>query len=293
MKVVASPDFASAVLADLLLLALATGVAGLVVFRLVRVISPLRRWGSHGNVFTGPLGPVDLLLAAGGLIFLFRQLLLGAGVEPGPVTAPLVALNIVVQCLVTAALLFYLGFLRRIDLDELFGLRRMSVLRIWSWALTGTVVVVIPGAWLAGQASMLLMERADVEMQSQVPVKQLLENSDLLVRGLMMFSAVVGAAVSEELVFRGFIYPVVKKYSDRFFAAFFSAFVFALVHTHLGGVLPLWFLGICFALALELSGCLWVPIAMHAMFNAFNIALVLYLGGSSPPETVAGVRCLW
>ena len=88
--------------------------------------------------------------------------------------------------------------------------------------------------------------------------------------------AIVTAPLTEELLFRGFLYGVVKRITDRWFAAVFTAMIFALVHLHVGSAPPLFLLGLCLAIAYEQTGCLLVPSFMHAMFNAWNVAMLVY-----------------
>ncbi len=90
----------------------------------------------------------------------------------------------------------------------------------------------------------------------------------------MGVSAVIVAPVVEETLFRGFIYAVTKRLTDRWFSACFTSLMFALVHHHVGSIVPLFVLAMGFTLAYEASGCLLVPIFMHALFNAFNLALL-------------------
>ncbi|MEM8953591.1 MAG: CPBP family intramembrane glutamic endopeptidase, partial [Verrucomicrobiota bacterium] len=72
-------------------------------------------------------------------------------------------------------------------------------------------------------------------------------------------------------------YPVIKRYSDRFFSAVVTSMAFAVVHMNLLSVAPLFVLAMAFTLAYELTGCLWVPIVMHALFNTAQVVMILLL----------------
>ena len=76
-------------------------------------------------------------------------------------------------------------------------------------------------------------------------------------------------------IFRGYIYAVVKRFSDQTFSAIFTSTVFAAVHMHVLHLAPLFALAMCFTLAYEITGCLWIPIAMHAIFNTVNVSVIL------------------
>jgi CAAX protease family protein len=88
--------------------------------------------------------------------------------------------------------------------------------------------------------------------------------------------AVVGAPLAEELVFRGYLYGVLKKYFGALASMVFTAILFALVHAHIPSLLPLFLLACVFTIAYESSGSLLVPMTMHATFNAVNLLGVLF-----------------
>jgi membrane protease YdiL (CAAX protease family) len=88
--------------------------------------------------------------------------------------------------------------------------------------------------------------------------------------------AVVLAPVAEELVFRGYLYSVLKKYFGPIASLFFTGILFALVHLNVPSLLPLFLLACILTIAYETSGSLLVPMAMHATFNAVNLVGVLF-----------------
>jgi membrane protease YdiL (CAAX protease family) len=51
--------------------------------------------------------------------------------------------------------------------------------------------------------------------------------------------------------------------------------LFAVVHGNLPALLPLWVFSLLLTIAYEATRCLWVPIGMHAFFNAANIVLMM------------------
>lgn len=91
----------------------------------------------------------------------------------------------------------------------------------------------------------------------------------------VIVAAVLVAPVAEELIFRGFLYGVAKRYFGTGFALGFSSLLFAAVHLHAPTFPALAVLAICLALAYEATGSLLVPMAMHACFNAFSLSALL------------------
>ena len=95
---------------------------------------------------------------------------------------------------------------------------------------------------------------------------------------LFAVSAVLVAPVCEEFLFRGLVYGVLKRYGERIFANVASSLFFAVIHGHVPAVLPLCLLAVALCLAYEMTGCLWVPVVMHAIFNALNLGLMWTTG---------------
>ncbi len=157
-----------------------------------------------------------------------------------------------------------------------FGLRW----RNWPWALvigpaaTFLVLSMFSTLEVAGY-SQWMREHLDSE-PLQRSVQVLRESRNPLLLGLMAFTAVFVAPVCEEIVFRGYVYPVVKHFGGPWIAAISSALLFASAHNHAVGLLPLFFLGLLLVAAYELTGSLWASIAVHACFNAFTVGITFW-----------------
>jgi len=105
----------------------------------------------------------------------------------------------------------------------------------------------------------------------QQTVKTYQEASAVTVRIMIAISAIIIAPVAEEIVFRGYIYTATKRFSNRFFAAILSSLLFGVVHFNISAFIPLVFLALLLTIAYELSGSIWAPISIHALFNASTI----------------------
>ena len=110
-------------------------------------------------------------------------------------------------------------------------------------------------------------------VQDSVRILQSEQNLPLL--GLMGFAAVVVAPVCEEVVFRGYLYGVAKRYCGPITAAFATSLAFAAAHASLVALLPLALFGLLLAWLYERTGSIWAPIAAHACFNAATVAIQL------------------
>ncbi len=107
----------------------------------------------------------------------------------------------------------------------------------------------------------------------QEAVKMISENGDALSLAMMAVVACVGAPLAEEVVFRGYIYTALKRFSNIPVAILFSGLLFGAVHMNLAALLPLTVLGIVLALLYEGTGSIWAPIAVHFTFNLATVTL--------------------
>lgn len=95
-------------------------------------------------------------------------------------------------------------------------------------------------------------------------------------RGVAIGFAVVVAPFTEEVIFRGYLYGVIRQYAGRFAAAVTSAILFATVHHNIPAIPALFVLGIGFALAYERTGSLLAPMLMHVLFNTATVVAILF-----------------
>jgi membrane protease YdiL (CAAX protease family) len=107
----------------------------------------------------------------------------------------------------------------------------------------------------------------------QESVKLLQTTDDPAVLWLMALAAVLVAPLCEELLFRGYLYPVAKKFTGPWLAACSSALFFAAAHGNLSALLPLFLFGLLLVWIYEKTGSLWAPIAVHFCFNGATVTV--------------------
>ncbi|RKY39945.1 MAG: hypothetical protein DRP75_00065 [Candidatus Omnitrophota bacterium] len=93
---------------------------------------------------------------------------------------------------------------------------------------------------------------------------------------LLLLGTVMGP-IAEEIFFRGFAYPAIKKRVGVYPSIFFTSFFFALLHQSLFAFLPVLFLGIVLAYIYEKSNSLIPCITLHILHNSLMIAGVLFI----------------
>ena len=166
----------------------------------------------------------------------------------------------------------FLGF-RGINPIAAFGLS-------WNGWFCGILVVVpcalllaLPFIFLALNLAYLI---SGPETEPQAIVTFLLENHGLKERIAVASVAILAAPVTEELVFRGCIYGIARKYAGRLVAIFCTSALFALIHGHVPSLAGLFILAVALTLVYELTSSLWASVCMHAMFNAITIVGAIF-----------------
>jgi membrane protease YdiL (CAAX protease family) len=173
---------------------------------------------------------------------------------------------------------FVIGVLvsRNVPLVEAFGLRP----RRW-WLLCGfaalTIALAFPAIYAAQWVAYSVL---GPETAPQAIVTFLMENPGWRERLAVASIAILAAPLTEELVFRGCLYGVVRQRLGRFAAIVGTSAVFALIHAHAATIPALFILAVALALLYEATGSLWAPILAHAAFNALNVVGSLYWPGA-------------
>lgn len=93
--------------------------------------------------------------------------------------------------------------------------------------------------------------------------------------------ATLVAPFCEETIFRGYLYGALKRFAGAPFALLASAGLFASIHLSADAFGPLFVLALCLSLAYEATGSLAVPMIMHSIFNAGNLAVMYAVARSS------------
>lgn len=249
-------------------------------YRVLRHYRPQAAWNHEGQVLSRPYTMVDLIvLAMLGLFFILAikpHATATAASGGGGVTLGGLVFGMVFHLIACAGLLIYLHRVRGLNPAELFGLQHIHWRSLGIVVLVFTIIVII-SVNLLSAATVELLKDVWPDLQPQETVKAFQESDGLLFKFLVIVAAVVVAPLAEETLFRGFVYGVLKRYTDAPFAALSSALMFAIVHVHVGSLLPLFMLAVLFCIAYEITGCLLAPMLLHAVFNTVSILGMLFL----------------
>lgn len=251
------------------------GVSARLYFREARAV--LAPGGSRFDAsrFTGADMVVGGLIVAWFLVNTLPLLLGGADAEAlasGVITREALVLSML---LFVAVVVMVLGFLvfRGVPVGGVFGFRRMPFGRAMLMA-GGMLLAAYPLMGVAALAGQLLPGEFP---RAQGIVEFFLRAENPGDRLLVIVLAVVVAPVCEEFLFRGYLYGALKRGIGLVGAIGVTSLLFALIHGHVPSLAVFFVLAVCLGIAFEKSGSLIVPMAMHSLFNAVSVCVMMFL----------------
>jgi len=230
-----------------------------------------------------PISEKEMVLVVGVLLLLYGQMIL-----LGEMLRRLNLLDSVerkVLFVVLSSTVFYALFLsllawllhrNRTTWSAAFGLRASGSGNVVLTAVVSLLAVMIP-LLILGWVSRFLLRWLDwpIELQQIIQLFQRISDPGLILE--LGFLAVAGAPVTEELFFRGLIYPVLKRRFGFVRAIGISSILFSLCHFHAPSILPLFGLSVVLTLLYEWRGNLAACMALHSLFNTLSLSLLFLL----------------
>ena len=120
----------------------------------------------------------------------------------------------------------------------------------------------------------LIASAGHLDDSQQDAVRFLAESKSTVAKGIIAVQAVVFAPAQEELIFRGYLYGLARRHLGVGAGLVISSALFAGIHLHLPSFAGLFVLAVCLALAYEWTGSIFVPMAMHALFNLLSVVVL-------------------
>ena len=271
---------AQAIVSNLAVFCVGTMALGLVISWWTRRRATPGSFSMRGRVQARPYDLIDLGVTAILISYLLLPLIAAAtqgtvSKEPIEVSNTTIIINAILiaifSLLLGIGVFIFASVLRGRKPVALFGLSRLAPVMILLWAAAAvlTAYYLMIGVVFLQE---LLFDPGD---QLQKAVKTLLESDNTALKVVTGLSAIIVAPLVEEIIFRGYLYPVIKRYAGCFFAAITTSLLFAVIHGNLPGIMPLFTLALILTLAYELTGCLWVPIVAHSLFNLTQVYQML------------------
>jgi CAAX protease family protein len=214
-------------------------------------------------------GPADAVFTTI-LVLLFLVNILGSSDRPVEVDTHMLIVGALFSLLLLSIVLSFL-LLRGRNPVELFGLQAASLSANFKAACVG-LLAALPLVYFIHS---LYLVALGARGEPQPLIQFLAQNRILEDRFLLIGTALVIAPVAEELIFRGYIFGVLRRYTGKWWALLISALVFAAIHAHIPSLAGLFALAITLTLVYEGTGSLWAAILMHSLFNAITVVFTL------------------
>ncbi|MEN6462629.1 MAG: type II CAAX endopeptidase family protein [Syntrophomonas sp.] len=176
-------------------------------------------------------------------------------------------LSFVVQFIVTVALVLLLAKGQYSNL----GIRNASGRNYVKYGVMGGIVLLII-ITLSGY----VVQHFRPDLQPQVYEEMLRSVKELSGFMMVFLIGVVLAPISEELFYRGMIYPVFRNYLGPFGGAIAAGAIFGLSHWDLWRTIPLAIGGAILCYIYEKTGSIFVSALAHGIWNGI-MSLIIYL----------------
>jgi membrane protease YdiL (CAAX protease family) len=219
-------------------------------------------------------------LIAGFYAAMFLGAMVGIGYRealPGSLSKELVSFALGTFVYQGVVLVLVHIFLRQHEISwaQAFGFREPRLGRTIFLGALVSILVVPVALSLAGLTERLIRAFGSVP-NIQQPVKMVMEATSIHQLVVSGIAAIIFAPIVEEIIFRGVLYPAVKRYADPRTALWGVSILFALTHMNLTALVALTVLGIILTFLYETTNNLVAPIIAHSVFNAVNFALMVF-----------------
>src|SRR6185437_7216244 len=246
-------------------------IAAAVALFITAIVVLMRRWPPEAYLSR----LIGLLLCVYGgflLLWLSAKLIHGKTELDNPILAMIIA----VLSFQAAALILVHFFLREHHTNwaDGFGLRNETKYALILGACVGLLTLV--PAWLLQDLSARLFETFSVQTHEQEAVT-ILRNAEGWPQHLALgIATILIAPLGEEVLFRGILYPAIKRTGRPQLALWSTAILFGAIHANLASFVPLTLLAVVLVWLYEYTGNLLACFGVHCIFNAANFA-ALYL----------------
>lgn len=150
----------------------------------------------------------------------------------------------------------------------------------WKRNLTGGLslyLIILPIILTAGFLVELMTKNVGITPEHQDVVNRFMEErSSSGILAIIAFGALIGP-VTEEVLFRGFLQPVLRDAMGSIKAILITSLLFALVHFNAYIFLQIFILGLLLGYLYEKTGTLIAPTAVHVLHNSVSMCVLLWM----------------
>jgi len=236
--------------------------------------SRLRDKGDHTLSERLKWGFIDIIVVYLGVMavsvftgFLFRNY--NSGLEKGELGYFLVAF--LVQFLATVGLVFLVTIFYHHGGWRDLGINRPRPGTLGRYGIMGGIILILM-VFVMGY----VLKYLQPEIQPQYYEEMLRSVSRVPDFFAILIAGSVLAPLSEEIFYRGMIYPVFRKHMGPVWGAILAGLVFGLAHWDLWRTIPLAIGGAGLCYIYEKSGSIWVSVLAHGVWNGL-LSIIIYL----------------
>ncbi|MDP3979785.1 MAG: type II CAAX endopeptidase family protein [Chlamydiota bacterium] len=161
---------------------------------------------------------------------------------------------------------------------DTLGFKKSGNMAACIWSII-YYISAIPWIILMALITAFLADKLGIQLEPQQITKMLLSNQSWCDFILTCFLVMIIAPVGEEIFFRGFVYPVMKRWMGLGFSAVFNALFFSLLHYNIYAFLPVFVIGIFLVLLYEKTGNIISVMLFHITFNSMSLVLLKVIYG--------------
>lgn len=266
-------EYGHAILQDIGLICVVAVLLAGALHAFVRRSATGLEWNQIGKVSTAGIVPLDIFASVLLTLPFALKILLPLQEPVSDVSAFLIAQSFAILSLMAVAVCYI--FKVRGMLPEALGLRPKHPFQVVAWAIGAYILMFLMLIGLSQLGLEDWLAQRLGEKQNQDVVDELINAEHVQKQLVLILGACVIAPVVEEIVFRGYLYPVVKRFTDPIVAALFTGIIFGAIHGEVWAVIPLSLFGVLLAVLYEKSGSIWACILCHALFNSVNVFFML------------------
>lgn len=166
---------------------------------------------------------------------------------------------------------------------DLLGISSIHLGRILLWIPFYLIILLLLQKLVVSFLEEILF--VDTYSEREVGLSEGLQVPDQMTVIINILVTCVGAPLSEEMIFRGYLQRYFLQKWGKWVAILLSAFFFSLYHVDLASLLQIFVIGIFLGLIREWHQSLWAPIMLH-VFN--NVLATLWDFGIRPSDLLFG-----
>ena len=158
-----------------------------------------------------------------------------------------------------------------------FGLIKVNFGKNINYGVMGGVIIWLIVTFSNNFIYSIATKFFQVEPPTQQAIQSLLSSDNLFLFVIHSLLIVILAPITEEIFFRGFIYPYCKRKLDAKGGMLISGLIFAVAHFNFWIFIPTFIGGVILAFIYERTNSLYPAMIAHSTWNGIVIFLVYFL----------------